>query len=334
MGSFYYLTRIACSLFLFPIFLLSPGCKDNTKSVEKAELSFLLDWKGGAYYLGFYNAQSLGYYEDEGLNVNFEEATGASEAAKIIGQGDYPIGLSTAASTLMALENDIPVTSVAVIYQIDPVVVFSHKDSPVRTPKDFAGKKIGIPFESIAYKEYQALVKKSEISRDLITEVAVGFDASPLLTRQVDALVGYTNNAAVQAEIKGAEIERLHLSDFGVNMYGTNIICNSHFLEQNPEIVRRFLRASIKGWTDAVSQQEDSVSRFLSAYPGHDEAFSRASFSATIPLLSAKQNVDEGGAPLGWQHPKRWNETQELLIEMELLEKHLDLDRVYTNSSL
>jgi ABC-type nitrate/sulfonate/bicarbonate transport system substrate-binding protein len=153
--------------------LFSVGRSAN--KAPETTITFLLDWKGGAYHAGFFVADAKGFYKNENLEVRFEEASGAAQAATIIGEGKYPLGLSTGDATLMAAEKGAQVVSIAAIYQRNPVVVFSLKSNPIRRPEDLLDKKVGIPLESIAYKEFLVFLRKTGLDQSRIQIVGVGF---------------------------------------------------------------------------------------------------------------------------------------------------------------
>jgi NitT/TauT family transport system substrate-binding protein len=309
---------------------LISGCR--AKQAPETTLTFLLDWKGGPYHAGFFVADAKGFYKDEKLKVSFEEASGAAQAATIIGQGKYSIGLATGDSVLMAVEKGANIISVATIYQRNPVVVFSLEASPITKPEDLVGKKVGIPLESIAYKEFLAFIKKVGLDQTKIEIVGVGFDTSPLLSKQVDALVGYGNNAAVQIEAKGQKIQRLHLADYGVNPYGSVIICNKDFLAGNRETVKRFVRAALRGWEAMAQNPDEAVELFLQNRQGHDRNFAKLSVAATKPLLYPIK--DDAAFRIGHQYPERWMQTRDVLVEVGLIKGEGDLATLYTNELL
>jgi NitT/TauT family transport system substrate-binding protein len=316
---------------LIGVFLVS-GCGPKKAPESEASLTFLLDWKSGPYHAGFFVADAKGFYKDEKLKVTFEEASGASQAATIIGQGKYSIGLATGDSTLMAAEKGANIVSIAAVYQRNPVVVFSLAATPITKPENLIGKKVGIPLESIAYKEFLAFVKKMGLDQSKIEIVGVGFDTSPLLNKQVDALVGYSNNAAVQIEAKGQQIHRLYLADFGVNPYGTVIICNKDYLASNRDTVKRFLRASLRGWEAMAQNPDEAVDLFLQNRQGHDRNFAKLSVAATKTLLFPIK--EDAGFRIGHQYPDRWGQTRDVLVEVGLIKGEGDLGALYTNALL
>lgn len=310
--------------------LLSFG-RDVNRAPETT-ITFLLDWKSGAYHAGFFVVDAKGFYKNENLEVRFEEASGAAQAAIIIGDGTYPLGLSTGDATLMAAEKGAQVVSVAAIYQRNPVVVFSLKSNAIKRPKDLLDKKVGIPLESIAYKEFLVFLKKTGLDQSRIQIVGVGFDTSPLLTNRVDALVGYSNNAAVQVEAKGKEIERLYLADYGVNPYGTVILANKDFLLANKDTVRRFLGASLRGWEFTSENPDEALELFLQSRAGHDRHFSQLSIAATHMLLYPAQNDPD--FRIGRQYRERWEQTRGVLVDGGLLKGNQDTPSLFSNEFL
>ena len=240
--------------------------------------------------------------------------------------------MSSGAATVIARSKGVPVVSVAVINQRSPMVVYALAESGILKPQDLAWKKVGVNFEGIKYQEYRALLTKLNIEPSTIKEVGMaGSDPAPLLAGQVDALLGYTQDQPVQVELRGRKVNRIPLPDYGVNLYSTNIVVNEAFMKSQPDAVRRFVRASVRGWTYAIAHPEEAVAIYHAMRPESDEAFSRANFQHLIPLLSGPDTERLG---FGAQSAERWTHTQDTLYDLKRIEKKADVAALFTNEFL
>ena len=136
------------------------GCGQTSQPDSDGErqalqsVSLLIDWKAEPTYAGFFIAKARGFYEQRGLDVEIVEGNGATTAAQLIGAGTYSIGSASGEATAIARSRGIPVKSLAVFYPDVPTVIYSRADTPIRTPADLIGKRIGIINGSITFDGY------------------------------------------------------------------------------------------------------------------------------------------------------------------------------------
>lgn len=314
---------------LIPVISLSCGSKQDAAS---GTIEFVLDWKAQMEHSGFFVAQQKGFYREEGLEVKILDGNGAPNAATLVGNGTYRLGVSSGAASVIARAKGVPVVSVAVLNQRSPMVIYALAESGIIRPQDLTWKRVGVNFEGIKYQEYRALLTKLNINSETIKEIGMaGSDPAPLLAGQVDALVGYTQDQPVQVELRGRKVNRIPLPDYGVNLYSTNIIVNEAFMKDHPDAVRRFIRASIRGWNHAIAHPDEAVSIYHAGHPESDIAFNRANFQRLIPLLSGPDTERMG---FGAQSAERWAHTQDTLFDLKRIEKKTDVAVLFTNEFL
>jgi NitT/TauT family transport system substrate-binding protein len=295
-------------------------------------IQLLLDWKAQMEHAGFFVALERGYYASEGLKVEILEGSGAPTTARVVGNGVYPIGVSSGSATVMARARGIPVVSVAVINQHSPVAVYALAETGIRRPEDLVGKRVGVNVGGTKHREFQAFLKKLGIPEDRIQLMGMTeASPAPLLAGQVDAMLGYTEDQPVTVELRGREVSRILLADHGIDLYSTNVIVNTDYLKENPGKVRRFLRASLKGWEAAIADPEAAVAAYMARRPESDEAFNRANFRHLIPIL---QSPDTENAGIGAQTAQRWAHTRDVLRDLGMIDREIDLSEVFTNAYL
>lgn len=301
----------------------------ENKKLRRVE--FLLDWKAGPEYLGPIVAKEKGYYEEQELDVHLVEGTGAVDAAKLIAAGTHDIGISSAAAVLQARVQGAPLVSLAVIFQKSPVVIYSLQEKNITKPSDLQDKKLGALYRSSAYIEYKAMMKKQGIPLDSVQEVGVGFDVQPLLVGQVDAIMGYTQNQPNLVRLAGREVNQIFVEDWGVNIYNSLIAVNEGFLREEEELVRKLVRATLKGWQYSLDNTEEAIQIVLKAYPLLDEKFVRASTHDTLRLLGSP---DVTQYEIGYQNLERWQNLQQMLLDQDVIKKTVDVESFVTNRLL
>lgn len=311
-------------------FCLLWSCSRPSSNTTRVQL--ILDWKAQMEHAGFFVALDKGFYAEEGLDVELLEGNGAPTTARVVGNGTYNLGVASGSATVMARVVGIPVVSLAVINQHTPVVVYALAESNINTPQDLIGKRIGVNIGGTKHREFQALLKKLNIPETSIQLMGMSeASPAPLLAGQVDAMLGYTEDQPVTVELRGQAVSRIALSDYGIDVYSTNIIANQSFLKEKPDLVRRFMRASIKGWEYAIAHPEEAVSAYMAKRPESDEAFNRANFKYLAPLL---HSADTEKAGFGAQSEARWAYTQDVLFDLGMIDKKEPVSALFTNDFL
>ncbi len=313
-------------LILPTIFTLACSPEKGTGTGHTIEL--LLDWKAQMEHAGFFVAISEGYYRTEELTVDILEGSGAPTTARLVGNGTYKLGVSSGSATVIARSKGIPIVSLAVINQHSPVVVYALAASGISKPEDLVGKRIGVNIGGTKHREFQALLRHLGMREDQLQLMGMTESSpAPLLAGQVDAMLGYTEDQPVTVELRGETVNRILLADYGIDLYSTNIIGNEAFVSSNEDLVRRFVRASLKGWRRAVENPTIAVDAYLAARPESDMSFNRANFEKLLPILDSP-DVQVSG--LGAQTAARWMATRDILIDLGMIDTAPPVDALFT----
>ena len=295
------------------------------------QINFLLDWKPQMEQAGFIVADAKGYYREAGLSVTMSEGQGATTTAMLVGSGQYPLGIASGGATVIARSHGAAVVSIALVNQRSPTVIFALASSGIKTPSDLVGRKIGLTKTGVKYDEYRALMRKLGIDRSTITEVDIRKAVAPLLSGTVDAMLGYTEDQPVLVELEGREVTRIPMFRYGVNILSTNVVANESFLAEHPEVCRRFVEATLKGWKRAVESPDEAVLLYTERYPASDQRFVRQNFRQFVPILFGPA-VDSLG--LGAQTLEEFRSTEQLLFDLGIIESRVNAAAAFTNAFL
>jgi len=187
-----------------------PALKTAKAAGPLEHVDLLIDWKPAPTYAGFYIARESGAFERRGLDVRIAEGRGASISTEVIGAGrEHWIGSASGAATAIGRSKGQPVKSLAVYYHDTPTVLYSHTEKPIAAPQDLYGKKIGLVSGSITVEEYRGFLAANKLKRSKITELAVGQDATPLLSGEVDGLIDYAEITPTELTAQGHRITTL-----------------------------------------------------------------------------------------------------------------------------
>jgi NitT/TauT family transport system substrate-binding protein len=287
-----------------------------------------LKWLNQAQFAGYYVAKDKGYYEAAGLDVSIQPGGSDFPAIQMVAGGSEQFGVTGADQVLIARGKGVPVVAIAVIYRENPFVLFALKKSGITKANEFSGRNIGLKIGGSEELIYRSVLKSANVDKASLHEVPVKFDLSPLLTGQVDIWPGYVINEVIAAEEKGFEVSVIKPADYGVRMYADTLFTTERLLKEQPELVKKFVAATIHGWTDAVADPE-AASRITVKFGnkleyGHELAMMKAS----IPLIKA------GSDPIGVSRQADWEDLQTKLIDAGFQKTKVDVSSAFTNEEL
>lgn len=309
---------LALSLLLMSIGIA--GC--NAPEPEKITLK--LKWLHQAQFAGNYLAQEKGFYAEEGLDVNMEEFSFDNPTIDAVAGGSADFGITGADELLLARAKGIPIRAFAVIYRINPVCAYSLKESGIEKPQDFIGKKVGLERGTNVDLLYYAMMSRMGIDRSRIKELTIGYDAAELLNGSTDVSTGYIINEPHQAIEAGYEVNTILMADYGANIYADVLFATEDTLENNPDIVEKFLRATIRGWEYAIENEEEAVDIDLKYAKGRTRSHEAYMLRQSAPLIHT------GDLRIGEMEKEEWEKTMAVLKEQGMLKEEIDLESAYT----
>src|ERR1700693_1806234 len=218
-----------------------------------------LKWFNQAQFAGFYVAQQNGYYKAAGLDVNIQPGGPDFPAVQMVTGGSEQFGVTGADQILIARSKGVPVVALAVIFRRNPFVLFSLAKSGIKTPADYVGKNIGVKIGGNEELIYRAVIAKAAVDKTKLNEIPVKFDISPLLAGAVDVWPGYLINEVLAAREKGFDVNVVSPPDYGIDLYADTLFTAEKTLSEKPDVVRKFVTATLKGWTSAIAAPEEAA---------------------------------------------------------------------------
>lgn len=301
------------------------GC---AKQPEKVTVT--LDWTPNTNHTGLYAALDKGYFADEGLKVEIIQPP-AGMGDQLVGSNQAQFGVSNQEAVTLARLEEIPVVSIAAVIQHNTSGFASLKSKGIKTPKDFEGKRYGgwgSPIEEATIKvlmdKYNADISKVEI---LTTGSADFFATSEANADFSWIFYGWDG---IAAEVKGVELNYIELVQVDpiLDYYTPVLITNEKTINDNPELVRKFLAAVTKGYEFAIANPDEAAEILLQNAPELD----RDLVLASQRWLSDKYQAD---APAwGGQKVETWRNYLGWLAANNLIEKTTDIDKAVTSDFL
>ena len=306
--------------------VLSSACSGGPSN--HTTVSLALDWFPNSNHSGFYMAQEMGYYEDEQLDVNIFVPANPEDVLKTVGSGRDDFGISYQAEVLLARGEGVPVKSIAAIVQHPLNSVMVLQNSGITRPSHLSGKKIavtGIPSEEALFS---TMLEHDGISLEDVTLVNVGFELSPaLIGGKVDAIVGaYWTYESIVMEMQGFPVDVLRMEEWGVpDFYELVLVANQDMIARNPELVRAFLRATAKGFADAMNDHQGAVDILVDANPEADKSLEIQSIGLLAPMWTHEAPI------FGWQTEERWTSLARWMKGEGLLHGDIDGEQAFTS---
>jgi ABC-type nitrate/sulfonate/bicarbonate transport system substrate-binding protein len=258
--------------------LAACGSDDSSSATAGDEgfgdISVQFSWVKNAEFLGEYMADTNGYYTDAGFDSVKLVAGPSSGVAELL-QGTVQVALNDAVSVGTAVANeDAPLTIIGSTYQKNPFTILSLADGgDIATPQDMIGKKIGVQDSNTSL--FKALLAANGIDESDLTIVPVQYDPSVLVNGEVDGFVAYLTNESIIVANAGHPVTNLPFADNGLPFVVETFTVTDQTLAEDREMLKAFLVAEIKGWTDVIADPESAVDVGLKSY-GADLGLNRA----------------------------------------------------------
>ena len=306
------------------IALLS-GChaKKPASANGLTPVSLQLDWYPQPEHGGFYAAQMLGYYKAEGLDVTLVPLPQYGSVAQQVASGKADFGLGSSDQVLEWNSNGLPFVAVAATMQHDPQAVMVHKNSPVRDFKDLEGRTVAAQTGATWLKYVISRYNLHQVRQIPTTLSVANFLADPNYVQQI-----FVTSEPFFAKQGGAEVRTLLISSSGYDPYRVQFTTRDFALE-NPDVVTKFVRASIRGWQEYLRNPGPTNAQLLTLNP----ALNPAQEAFTAQALREGGFVDNGdpsGAQVGSMTAERWQTGFDQLKSLGILRGNLDPTTVYS----
>jgi putative hydroxymethylpyrimidine transport system substrate-binding protein len=321
---------------LLPLILLLASCGGASSAGQGSQngpekVTLTLDWYPNADHAGVYAAEERGYFEDAALEVETRQPSDPAAVLQLVAAGRSEFGISYENEMTNAAARDIPVLSIMAIMQEPLNSIIALKKSGIDSPEELAGKKIGYAGTSFGTAVIDTVLQEAGKDPSSVEKVNVGYDLRPALTSgRVDAVVdAYWNIEAVELAQEGFETNVIRLNEVGVPNYNELVFATStSYAKANPDVVRRFVGALIKGHEYALEHPQSAHHALLEANEELDPETVEETLRLTVPIFK-----DEG-EPVGYQDPEEWRAYVKWAVENDVLPRLVDVDEVMTNEYL
>ena len=295
-------------------------------------MTFMAGYKPQANlpFVGVYVAQEKGFFSREGLDVTITHSSGKGEHLQLLTAGEVHVTTQDAAVLLKRrADPGLPLVSIALIGQRGQQAFAALASSGFQSPKDWEGHLVG--FKGTPPPDLFALLSAVDADPALVELVNVGFDPRLLTEGQVDVYPVYKSNEPFLIRSWGYELILWDAADYGVPTLGLTYVTSDQILQENPDMLVRFLRAALDGIQYASEHIDEAVEMVLK-YTGPETDPDHMRFMLEAELVDLYSEATEG-VGIGWQTLEQWQALADLLTEIEAMPP-VDVNLVFTNDLL
>jgi len=269
----------------------------------------------------FYLAQQAGYYQEAGLDVEFQNKIDP-DLITLVGQGALDLGIGDGTSVMPAVSQGIPIRYIATIYGQFPNILFAKASSGITSAADLKGKKIGTPGRyGSGWIFLQALLSTANLTVDDVQIVEYPDFTQRAAVEQgaVDAATGFSNNEPVQLERSGTKTTVLHVDD-SVPLPGPGLIAGTKTLDAKHDAIAGFVAATLRAMKEIQANPATGLDAAIKAVPelASDRDGQAAVLAATVQSWSGPAQQAHG---LGAIDQAGWTTSISFMDKLKLLAK-------------
>ena len=293
------------------------------------QVTFGTNWKAQAEHGGFYQAVATGIYEKHGLDVTIRPGGPQVNHAQLLAAGQIDFNMAgNVFSAFNFVQNDVPMVTVAAYFQKDPQILMAHPDQGFDTLADLRGRPILIS-QDARTTFWEWLKAEYGFTDDMIRPYT--FNPAPFLADPGVIQQGYLTSEPFAIEREGGFTPQVFLlADAGYDTYSTTLETSWRLALDNPDLVQRFIDASIEGWYSYLYGDPSPANALIRA-DNPDMTDEQIAYS--IEKLNEYGIVDSREAlelGIGAMTDERWHDFFQFAADAGLYPKDLDLSRAYT----
>lgn len=299
------------------------------QTMEKTSLR--LKWLTQAQFAGFYVALEKGYYKDEGIDLTINPGGPNLLTENLVATGGDTFGLSGGTDSVFAArDKGLPIVCIGVSHQLTPFVFVTHKDGTVKSVADFKGKTVTTWFTG-ANHVLSAMLSKVGVSPSDVTIQPQQVSVTPFVDKQIDVVTAtrYNELYVINQRVGAENLQLFVPEDSGVSFPRDTLIVSEKTAKEKPELVVKFLRASVRGWKEAFANEKDAIDVIMKIAPTLDRAQQEFMLTEVKKLMVAGKAATDGIFSIDKQAVGSAND---LLAQYKVISKPVDLDAAFNSS--
>lgn len=273
-------------------------------------------------FVGAYVAQEMGFFAEQNLEVDIQHVSTPGDNFRFVSLGEVQFSTGDAATVIERAGDDPPlgIVAVALIGQTGQQGFAVLADSGIETPEGWAGRRAGYK-GSQPTPDFLAVLNANGVDPDDVETVKVGFAPQVLTEGEVDVFPLFLSNEPYTLGELGYDLTLFEAADYGAPTIGLTYVTSQDYIDENPDVVLRFLKAALHGIEYARDNPAEALDIVMQYAPQEDREHMR--FMMETELEAAQSDLtDENG--IGWMTGDQWQALHDFLVEYQGIEAPLD----------
>lgn len=288
-------------------------------TVANEKVILQLRWHHQFQFAGYYMALEKGYYDAAGIDVLIQEGGEGKVPIQdvVSGQATYGVGNI---EVLTHYYNGAPLVAIAAVFQHSPSLLLVRQDSDIYLPSDLVGKRVML-YPDHHDPEIEAMLHLFGVKEALYNRQESSKNIDDLVTGRTDAFNSYLTNEPFYLEEKGIPYRTINPRDYGIDFYSDILFTTRQELKYNPDRVKAFRDASLKGWKYALDHPEETIRVILNKY-GAKKSLKHITYESRM----IKEMISPSIVQLGYMNEERWDRIAQSLRHIGIIKETKSID--------
>ena len=312
-------------------FMMSLLAANAAQAQDK--VTFRLNWLLYGFHTPFYLGLERGYYKDEGIDLTIGEGQGSVRAVQTVGAKGDMFGLADGGSIVGGVTKGAPVRAVMAVTNSSPYSLAVRADSGIKTLKDVEGKTIATAPGEAGLQLLPGLFARNNVDIDKVKILRVEGSGKMVAVaeKRAEGLMAGLDNQSLTLPKEGVPLIDFAYSKYGTNTVGLAIFTNTDLIKEKPDLVRRFVKATVRSFEAAIKEPEASIKAGQKVKPDLETDLSMAQLKVGLGLMKTEATAS---LPTGQFAQKDWDDTVDLMKKYMALETSMKGSDFFSNDFL
>lgn len=308
------------------------GCSSSGTSSKNQKITLQLSWLPQSEFMGFYVAKAKGYYKDAGIDVSILPGGSNIVPEQLVSNGVADFGVDFTSTLMTYQSKGWKLSEISQLFQKNGLLFVSKKSENINSLADLKGKKIGTWFGGYEYDLY-ALLNKAGLNKDKdVTLVQQDETMNQFTQGSINVAEAMSYNEyglLLESGIKASDLNVISVADENVGMLEDCLFGNTAWMAKNKDLTAKFMKATLKGWADAVSDPDaagESVYNVAKSVSLAHQKF----MAEQVAKLVVPSGFDK--SQLGYINTSALQQTADIAHQYGLLTKAIDISKVADSS--